>query len=1012
MNRSIHRRVAAFGLVLTLAAPAAAQLPPEIGYVFPPGGRAGTTVEVKLGGYDWTPDVQLFVHDRRVKLEMLGPPGELLIPPPPFWFGPRSKAPSMPIPREMPARFVLPADLPPGPIRWQAANANGATLTGLFIVGNGREIIEAEARKGPQVVGELPVVVSGRLLKNEEVDQYQLTVPRDGPVSVDLMARRLGAGFHGALEVREGSRLIAEAVDTEGIDPVLTFAARAGTEYVVSVRDIDHAGDRAYVYRLALWAGPRVVATIPLAGRRGEKRPVEFVGYGVATGAARLESVRKEIAFPAPADLAAFEYRLETPWGVAPPYLLLVSDLPEAVAPEKVGRKPVPLASPGGVTGFLDKGESEHRYLLTVKKGEHWTITAEARRFGSPLDLSVAVLGADGKELVRADDLPGTTDAGLDWIAPADGTYQIAVADLAGTGGNRAAVYRLTVRPAADDFILQTPAQRIGVNLGQKLPVVVKAIRTGNFKGPITLSVTGLPPGVQVPANLVIPLDKAELAVQLEAAADAAAGASVAVISGTARIGERVVTHAVTAPAAGNLTPRSPEENEMSAVLVASTLKPRCKGEPVDKDTGRKVPRGSTFPAEVTLERLEGYTGEIRLLMASRQSYQVQGITGGDVLVPPGVTRTAYPCFMPEWLETSKTSRMAMIAVVKIADPRGNMRHSVVGIEGMVTMTMEGALLKLSHQGRELASRAGSTITIRVRVARSARLTEPVRLELRLPEEPAGIFKAEPIVVPAGQMEVDFPIAIAADLRATGEHTVTIRGTAMQQGNLPVVSETTVFLTVNPPAAAPPAPVVIVTLGDSITAGVRAGVRREETFPALLASRLEEKKVTAKVVNAGLGGERTDGALARLEKAVLMLKPKVVVVMYGTNDSYVDKGAKDSRLSAVEYGKNLVALVERLRAARAEPILMTEPRWAMTAKDGLGENPNPRLEKFMAVCREVARDKKVVLVDHFARWSEAEKKGTKLEDWTTDGCHPNPRGHRELAELLIPAVEKVLTSAP
>ena len=94
---------------------------------------------------------------------------------------------------------------------------------------------------------------------------------------------------------------------------------------------------------------------------------------------------------------------------------------------------------------------------------------------------------------------------------------------------------------------------------------------------------------------------------------------------------------------------------------MATTLKPRCKGEPVDKDSGRKVPRGSTFPAEVTLERLEGYQGEVVLKMAAQQSYQVQGITGRDVVVPPGVTRTVYPCFMPEWLETSRTSRMAMI---------------------------------------------------------------------------------------------------------------------------------------------------------------------------------------------------------------------------------------------------------------------------------------------------------------------------------------------------------------
>ena len=40
-----------------------AQLAPEIGYVFPSGTQAGTTIEVVIGGYDWTPDMQLLVND-------------------------------------------------------------------------------------------------------------------------------------------------------------------------------------------------------------------------------------------------------------------------------------------------------------------------------------------------------------------------------------------------------------------------------------------------------------------------------------------------------------------------------------------------------------------------------------------------------------------------------------------------------------------------------------------------------------------------------------------------------------------------------------------------------------------------------------------------------------------------------------------------------------------------------------------------------------------------------------
>src|SRR3954462_5532244 len=85
---------------------------PEAGYIYPPGGKAGTTVNVQLAGFDWTPDLQFFVSDPSVKLELLGPPGPILVPPPPYWFGPKAYVTPLPMPREIPARLTLPADLP------------------------------------------------------------------------------------------------------------------------------------------------------------------------------------------------------------------------------------------------------------------------------------------------------------------------------------------------------------------------------------------------------------------------------------------------------------------------------------------------------------------------------------------------------------------------------------------------------------------------------------------------------------------------------------------------------------------------------------------------------------------------------------------------------------------------------------------------------------------------------------------------------------------------------------
>jgi lysophospholipase L1-like esterase len=200
----------------------------------------------------------------------------------------------------------------------------------------------------------------------------------------------------------------------------------------------------------------------------------------------------------------------------------------------------------------------------------------------------------------------------------------------------------------------------------------------------------------------------------------------------------------------------------------------------------------------------------------------------------------------------------------------------------------------------------------------------------------------------------------------------------------------------------------IVTLGDSITKGVRSGVTAEQTFASLIEQRLAADGRSVRVVNVGIGGERTDQALQRFDR-VLRHKPGIVTIMYGTNDSYVDQGKTTSRITADEYRANLNMIVTELLRRGIQPVLMTEPRWSDKAgKNGLGESPNIKLEPFINVCREVAKERRVPLVDHFGRWTEAHDLGTDLHGWTTDGCHPNADGHAKLADAMLPVLNKTI----
>ena len=72
--------------------------------------------------------------------------------------------------------------------------------------------------------------------------------------------------------------------------------------------------------------------------------------------------------------------------------------------------------------------------------------------------------------------------------------------------------------------------------------LAVKVVRDGGFAGPIPLKLDGLPAGVTVPADLAIPAEKNDLAIDLACAADAATTASLCTITATPTLNGQPVT--------------------------------------------------------------------------------------------------------------------------------------------------------------------------------------------------------------------------------------------------------------------------------------------------------------------------------------------------------------------------------------------------------------------------------------------------------------------------------------
>jgi len=775
--------VTAFAL-LSLQHEARAQLiPGGVGYAHPAGGKAGTKIEVKLGGQDWTPDTEFFVGDKRVKLEVLTPPGPVLMHEPPYWFDIKSFANDPSLPREISARFTLPEGMPAGPIHWRVANANGAGNGGIFMVGNTPEILEDESLRTPQQLPDFPVTVSGRLKRIEEVDRYQFKSKISGIITCDLFARRLGSDFNGVIEVHDqNNRKVAEIFDTEGTDPTLTFTSEKDITYTVSIRDVDYRGFRSFTYRLVMDSGPRILAAIPAAGKRGQKQTIEFIGIGVATGKAKIESIKKEVAFPADEKLASFAYKLETPFGNGQSYSFPLSNFDEKVTETEL------ITVPGAVTGRLTEAKKSDTYTFKGKKAELWTISCDTGKIGSNLDITLAVLGPDGKEIASKDDSSPSMDPELPITLPADGDYKIIVRDLSGKTKTPASVYRLVVDKTKTNFKLRTlPAA--SVPIGGTLALAIAITREAGFKEPVTLTFANLPEGVSVPANLIILPTVASLNVTLTCTKDAPASAVLAKITGTAKVADQTITNTVLASLKGDLAARNPDSNLTESILVATTIKPPFKVKPVVADGGIRVHRGATYLPEIIIERNEGFKGEITLDMAGTQQRHRQGIRGSVVAVGPEVKKLSYPVFLPEWLETSRTSRIGLIAIAQIPDPKGKIRYVQAAMDGQITMSIEGAMLKLLHPSEELVVPIGAPFELTLKLAQSNKLKEPVNLELIIPDEIKGLVTFSPIAWPTNSDTLKIKVATKPEAKMVGLWVLTARVTTQFEKH-PVVSET------------------------------------------------------------------------------------------------------------------------------------------------------------------------------------------------------------------------------
>ena len=201
--------------------------------------------------------------------------------------------------------------------------------------------------------------------------------------------------------------------------------------------------------------------------------------------------------------------------------------------------------------------------------------------------------------------------------------------------------------------------------------------------------------------------------------------------------------------------------------------------------------------------------------------------------------------------------------------------------------------------------------------------------------------------------------------------------------------------------------------GDSVT---DAGRNHDDPtdlgpgYPSVTASRLREAFPNEEFTfwNRGIGGNRTENLLARLQKDILDLDPELVTILIGVNDSWhrLEPTFIDTtdEMTEQNYRAVLEALKERgIPVVMMEPFVMPVERTAPFRMD---------LYSKIEVIRKLAREYAVAYIplDGLAAAQVVAHDETYL---ATDGIHPNANGIKWLgnllADTLIPIVGEKLS---
>lgn len=179
----------------------------------------------------------------------------------------------------------------------------------------------------------------------------------------------------------------------------------------------------------------------------------------------------------------------------------------------------------------------------------------------------------------------------------------------------------------------------------------------------------------------------------------------------------------------------------------------------------------------------------------------------------------------------------------------------------------------------------------------------------------------------------------------------------------------------------------VVFMGDSITDGW--GKKYGKFFPG------------KPYINRGISGQTTPQMLIRFRPDVLAHKPKVVVILAGTNDISANTGP----MTLEETEGNLASMAELAKVHGIKVVMASVMPVCDYIRVQTERRPMEKIKALNEWIKAYAAKNKHVYLDYFTPMLD--DKGMLKQELTYDGLHPNSEGY----DVMMPLAGKAIAVA-